>query len=279
MWFVYSLISGVFYTGSGLLTRYVLKNKKDAWAFSFYFSAIGTLVSLPFMLTNPKMATSWQPWLLMLLVGLLIVLQNFLNFTSSNYLEASLNGTVTKLRLAWIFILGILFLHETFSLNKILGTILILVASFIIIKKFSLPNKLKGIYLAIASTFAYATVILFYKFLFSSFNSFTLTFFIFLIPATLNLLFMPKSFSRIYKIFREDGKPVLIACALGAFANLAMNSALSIGEISKVPVIIESFLIITLVGEHLFLKEKQHLLTKIIAVALALTGALLIKLS
>lgn len=279
MWFIYSLISGAFYTGSGLLTRYVLKNKKDAWAFSFYFSAVGALVSLPFMLANFKIASSLQPWLLMTLVGLLIVLQNFLNFTSSNYLEASLSGTVTKLRLAWIFLLGTIFLHKAFSFSKLLGTILTLAASLIIIKKFSLPHKLKGIYLAIASTFAYAIVILLYKFLFSSFNSVSLTFFIFLIPTILNLFFMPKAFVRIHRIFCEDGKAVILACALGAFANLAMNQALSIGEITKVPVIIESFLIITLVGEHLFLKEKQHLKTKLIAVALALAGALLIKLN
>ncbi|MCX6816821.1 MAG: hypothetical protein NTZ93_03080 [Candidatus Beckwithbacteria bacterium] len=47
MWLIWALISGLFYTGDNLITRYILKGNKDAWAFSFYFSFIGALVSLP----------------------------------------------------------------------------------------------------------------------------------------------------------------------------------------------------------------------------------------
>jgi uncharacterized membrane protein len=58
-----------------------------------------------------------------------------------------------------------------------------------------------------------------------------------------------------------------------------MNYALSLGEASKTLVIIESFLVVTLIGEHLFLKERDSLSVKIIAVILATLGAVLIRLS
>lgn len=90
---------------------------------------------------------------------------------------------------------------------------------------------------------------------------------------------MPNSLKRITKMMQESKLSVILACALGAFANLTMNYALTLGEASKVLVIIEAFLIITLVGEHIFLKEKDHLITKIIAAIIVVAGAILIRLS
>ena len=90
---------------------------------------------------------------------------------------------------------------------------------------------------------------------------------------------MPHVFQRITKIVKEDGKLVFLACGLGALANLALNQGLSLNAASSVLVIIESFLVVTLVGEHIFLKEKEQVWVKVIAVLLATAGAILIRLS
>lgn len=279
MWFLFAILSGLFYTGQGLLTRYVLRDNKDAWAFSFYFSLVGALVSLPFMLSNLKIASSLPAWILIILVGFLIVAQNFLNFKSSNFIEASISGTISKFRLVWVFILEVIILHEVFSWNKLLGILFSVLAGVIIIRGIKKPKSTKGVLLALSATIIYAIVIMFYKILFKSFNSQSLTFLIFAIPALLNFLIMPQAKQRLVRLIKENGKTVLLACTLGAFANLAMNYSLSIGEATKTLVIIESFLIVALVGEHFFLKEKKHLLIKALAVVLAITGAIIIRLS
>lgn len=279
MWILFALLSGACYTAQGLITRHILRGNKDAWAFSFYFSAIGAIVSLPFMFYNMKVATSLNGWGLMLLVGLLIVVQNLLNFKSTNTLEASIQGSITKFRLVWVFIFGILLLNEEFSWFKLVGTVLTVLAGIIIMNKFRKPESFIGIIWAFLATIVYAVVIVFYKYLFFSFNTASLTFFIFLIPAIINVLIMPKSLVRIATMWKEHKIPVLWACGFGGLANLAMNQSLAIGEASKALVIIEAFLITTLIGEHIFLKERAHLLTKIAAVALATTGAILIRLS
>ncbi len=269
----------VFFTLQGLITRHVLRgNKKDAWAFSFYFSAVGALISLPFLLVNFKVAHTWPYWAVMVLVGLLIVLQNLLNFKSANYLPASVGGAMTKFRLVWVFILGVVILKEALTWQKTLGTALAVLAGIIILNKAKKIGSAEGLTLVFSSTIFYALVIILYKYLFQAFNSQSLTFFIFLFPMLLNLLIMPSAVKRIITLAKTDGKYVLIACALGGFANLAMNSALSIGEASRVLVIIEAFLIVTLVGEHLVLKEKEHLGIKLVAVILAVLGAILIRL-
>jgi len=278
MWLVFSLLSGTFYTIQGLITRRVLKGNKDAWAFSFYFSAVGAIISLPFFLANIRIATNYPFWLVMILVGILIVVQNLLNFKSANYLPASISGAVTKFRLVWVFVLGVIILREAYTWQKALGTAFAVLAGIIILNKASKLGSVKGFVLIFSSTVFYAIVIILYKYLFKAFNSQSLTFFIFLFPALINLFIMPNSIERVTKLAKNSGLPVFVACALGGFANLAMNYSLSIGEASRVLVIIESFLIITLVGEHLILKEKTNLFTKLLAVILAIIGAILIRL-
>jgi len=280
MWLLFALLSGLFYTGSNLITRHVLKkDKNDAWAFSFFFSAVGALVSLPFMLFQPKIGTQPQAWLILILIGFLIVSQNLLNFISSRYLVPSVSGSITKFRLVWVMLLSIIILHESSNSFKIIGTVLTLLSGLIIMKKLLKPKDIRGVLSAFGATIFYSTVIILYKFLFASFNSATLTFFIFFIPAIINLLLMPNSIRRVRALAQSQFKPVFLACALGGFANLAMNHSLSIGEASKVLVIIESFLVVTLIGEHFLLKEKENIVGKVIAVILATLGAILIRLS
>lgn len=279
MWLIWALLSGLFYTASGLITRYVLKGNKDSWAFSFYFSFIGALISLPFILNQYQGGKSWQIWVLTFLVGILIVGHNWLNFKSSNYLEASVGGAILKLRLAWVLIFSIIFFQESFSWYKLAGTSLAVFAGIIIIRGIKRPNSVKGTLLAFSSTVVYAAVIMFYKILFKEFNAVTLTFFIFLIPSVLNFIIMPKAIHRLEKIIRLNGKVVILACGLGGLANLAMNQGLSGAEATKVLVIIESFLVLALVGEHLWLKERTYLPVKIAAVIAATAGAILIRLS
>lgn len=279
MWLLFALISGALYTTQGLITRHILRGNKDSWAFSFYFSAIGAIVSLPFMLYKMKVATTVESWGLMVLAGLLIVAQNLLAFKSTNTLEPSVQGSITKFRLVWVFIFSLLFLHEGFSWLTLIGTLLTVSAGIIIMKKFRKPGSLSGVSWAFLATIVYGIIIILYKYLFSSFNTGSLTFFIFLIPAILNVCIMPKSLDRISNMWKEHKVNVFWACLFGGFANLAMNQALAIGNATKALVIIEAFLITTLIGEHVFLKERSNLWTKIIAVALATTGAILIRLS
>ncbi|MFA5828426.1 MAG: DMT family transporter [Candidatus Shapirobacteria bacterium] len=280
MWLFFALLSGLLYTGSNLITRHILKkDNNDAWAFSFFFSAVGTLVSLPFMLLQPRFGTQFQSWLIILVVGILIVIQNLLNFVSSKYISPSVGGSITKFRLVWVMLLGIIILHESSNLFKIMGTLLTVISGVIIMKKFLKPKDMRGVAYAFGATIFYATVIILYKFLFSSFNSQSLTFFIFFIPMVINLLIMPNSIKRIGTLAKGNFKMVFVGCALGGLANLAMNQGLSLGEASKVLVIIESFLVITLIGEHFLLNERENLVTKIIAVISATVGAILIRIS
>jgi drug/metabolite transporter (DMT)-like permease len=278
MWLLFTALSGALYTGEGLLQRFLLRSQKDAWAFSFFYSLVGTVVSLPFMLSAPRLPSSPSVWLLALAVGALIVVHNLLIFKASNHLEVSLVGSLAKLRLAWIFILGIVFLGSPFSWAKLFGTILTMLAGIVIIHRFKRPDSLTGVSFVLSATIFNAAIIILSKYLLGSFNAVSLTFFATFLPATiLNFILMPRAISRIKKLFRDDWRIVLLACGLGSLANLALNQALSLHDAASVVVISEVFLVLTLVGEHILLKEKEQLWVKIVSVLLAVGGAVLIQ--
>jgi drug/metabolite transporter (DMT)-like permease len=279
MWFFFAALTGTLYTAEMLLGRLLLRSQKDAWAFSFFYSLVGTVITLPFMFADLRVPNSSRVWLLAMLVGGLIVCHNLLLFKASSQLEASLVGALAKLRLAWIFVLGIIFLQTAFSWSRLAGTMLAMLAGIIIIHRFKRPRSIAGIALVLASTIFAALIIVITKYLLRSFSVASLTFFATFLPATiLNFALMPRAGTRITKLFRDDWRLVLLACSLGTFANLALNKALSLHDANSVVVISEVFLILVLVGEHTLLKEKEQLWTKVAGVALAVLGAILIQL-
>jgi len=277
MWFIFSALAGLLYTGEGLLQRYFLRKQKDAWAFSFFYSLVGTIVSFPFMLASPVLPTTIWPWLGALLVGLLIVGNNLLLFKAANHIEASISGALFKLKYVWIFLLSIVILGTAFEWTKLMGVILTISAGLIIMHTFKRPKDTTGISLVLLATLFNALIIIASKYLLDYFNAPSLTFFASFLPALLlNFMLMPRATSRIKGMFKADWKVVFGICAVGAAANLALNQALSLHDATSVIIISEVFLVLILAGEHLVLKEKEQLWVKLGSILLAVGGAVMI---
>lgn len=275
MWIVFTLIAGIFTTLQMLLSRQVLKEGKDAWAYSFWYSFTGAVVCLPFVLFTPTIPTTITPWLLVVLVGVIIVLHNILVFKSMNHLEASVGGALLKFRLVWVFVLGAVLFQETVSMFKIIGTLFTILAGFVVVQKFRQPEKRTAVYLVLGATVLNALIIILYKYLFLSFNVITMTFLVFFIPMIINVLIMPNAFERIKKILLTDRRLVLVSTAMGGFANLAINQGFLLGEVSRVTVVSEAFLIVMLFFEHRYFNERRYMKVKLLSVILAVIGALL----
>ena len=281
MWLIFSVLAGAFYTAESLLQRFHLRKQKDVWTFALFYCLIGSLVSLPFMLASPKVPSQPGFWLLSALVGLLIVGNNMLFFKATGLIEVSLLNSLLKLRLVWVFIFGLLFLSEPFSGEKLAGTLLAILAGWLIIHSFKRPESVKGITLVLVMTVVNAAIVILFKYLLSSgYNAVSLTFFADFLPATIfTFIFAPKAFSKIKTIFKDDWRVIFLACILGTLSNLALNTALSLNSVTSVLIINEVFLVLVLVGEHIVLKEKEQTWIKAVTVVLAIAGAVLIEIS
>lgn len=280
MWFIFSALAGLLYTSENLLQRHFLRQQKDAWAFSFFYSLVGTIVSFPFMVASPVVPGSIIPWVGALFVGLLIVGNNLLLFKAANHIEASLSGALFKLKFVWIFILGIVLLGDAFEWTRLGGVVLTIAAGLLIIHRFKRAESGAGISLVLAATLFNALLIIVSKYLLDYFNPASLTFFATFLPALLlNFILMPQAPRRIKSMFTNDWKVVFGICAVGAVANLALNLALSLNDVTSVMVVSEVFLVLVLAGEHILLKEKEQLWVKLMSILLAVAGAILIQLN
>jgi drug/metabolite transporter (DMT)-like permease len=162
----------------------------------------------------------------------------------------------------------------------LLGTILAVCAGWIILHSFKRPDSAKGISFVLIMSVANATIIVLFKYLLSSYNAASLTFFADFLPATIfTLILMPGAAARIKNLFKDDWRVVFLACALGALSNLALNAALSLHDAASVLVVNEAFLVLLLVGEHVYLKERERAWVKLTSVILATAGAILIDIS
>lgn len=280
MWLFYSVLAGALYTVESLLQRFHLRKQKDVWTFALFYCLIGSVVTFPFMLASPKVPSTFGLWALTALVGLLIVANNLLYFKATGLIEMSLINSLMKIRLVWIFLFGIIFLSDPFSWQKLLGTICAICAGWLILHNFKRPESTRGITLILAMTFVNAGIIILFKYLLSSFNAVSLTFFADFLPATVfTILLAPRAVARIKTIFKDDWRIIFLACSLGAFSNIALNVALSLHDAASVVVINEIFLVLVLVGEHIFLKEKEHVWIKVASVGLAIAGAIFIQIN
>lgn len=274
-----ALLSGTFYTTSALIQRHLLKNKtQDSWAYSFWFSLVGVVASLPFLMSDIRIKFEPKLFVLLIFAGLLVTIHNYLNISSYKFISPSLQGALNKTRLLWVFLLAIVFWKSDFGYTELVGVLLTLGSGFLISRSFREKLERRGILLALSAAIVYASVITMYPIFKRSLSSAGISFFVFLIPAIINLLIMPNSLKRIYKILKEQKWTLIAANLFGALGFITFNEAIYLGSATKVIVLTESFLIITLALEHLVLKDKKHLAIKLIAALLALGGAISIQL-
>ncbi len=279
MWLFFAIAAGILFTFSTLLNRRILKSGSDPWILSFYFSAIGSVITLPFMVGNFQAPNTWSLWLLMVLTACLVVFHNFLNYTALKHISASVHGTFYKFRLVWALLIGIVLTLESWQLLTVFGVALTVAAGVLLVWQKGERFSMTGIAFVLGSGVVNAVAFTLYKFLFDSFSVETLTFLTFFIPAVVNVLVIPRFGQRIKGFGSTMWLSVILACSFGAFANLAINTSINMGEVTSTLVIVEAFLILVLAGEHLFLKERAGMLKKTIAVLLAVIGAICILLN
>ena len=279
MWIFLSVLAGGLFTAESLAQRRLLKGNGDAWAFAFYYSLIGAVISLPVMLVDPELPQSPGEWLLAVLIGALIVGNNVLLFRATAQLEVSFVGTLLKLRLVWVFLLGILFVHDDFSWARLAGTAAVVLSGVLVAHGMRRRGSSSAIMLVLAATLFNAAIIVTSSYLLDSMNVASFTFFATFLPATiLNYVLMPDARQRVATMYAQHRQKVLFVCGFGALSNFALNGALATGDAGQVVVMSEAVLIFVAFGEHLILREKEYLGLKLVGIPLAVFGAVLIQL-
>jgi drug/metabolite transporter (DMT)-like permease len=275
MWFIYALIAGVFFAINSLMIRQHFRKNEDQWVFSFYFSFIIGLCFLPLLLTNFSLPTNINFWVLTLLICVTLLVGNLMSFTAAKTIGATTANVVGKLRLLWLIIVGIFLFNESMNLQKIIGMILILSASFLIIDYSKWKVSRKGVILIILTTVTSTIYAILLKKIIATTDIFHILFIGCMIQAALNALITPNFFQRAKNEFKNIKWLIMIG-VIGAIANFAIVKALSYDVLSGAYFVMDASLVILIFGEHFILKEKERLWWKASALILAIIGAILI---
>ncbi|MFI5265369.1 MAG: DMT family transporter [Candidatus Levyibacteriota bacterium] len=280
-WLLFALLSVFFFSLSSLIQRVLMKKEQnDAYVYSVVFQLLGALIIGIFAFSKgfimPPIAS------LPINFILLTVLYGFgtlCMFNAFKYLEAS-EVTMLGASRAVITILSAVFiLSEIFTFNNGVGTILILFAVVLITYEKKSFKLNKGTLYALGMALFFGLALTNDTYLIKFVDVFSFTTFGFLLPGLFLILIKPTIIPKL-KVFLNPkifGKMFLLDFIYAA-GSICFYYAIEQGaHASQAVPIMQSTVIVTVILAAIFLKERDHLLKKLIGAILITMGILLLK--
>lgn len=279
-WFFYALSSIVFFTTLNLLQRVLAVDSKNQRAMAVVFNLIaGLLATSIFVFTgsykNFTLPTNYSAWIALGVAAFMYAVFERGRFYAAKLLDASVFTIIGNVSVVVAFI-GALFLYsETLTINKLLGTLLVLSALILVSCKKRTKEKTsisaKGILVGIVVSTFLGLGWMLDKMGATYFNSNTYSILIWLIP--IPLIYFP--YIEIRKL-RDESKvgswKVFVLAGVNVVGYLLQLKALELQEATRVIPIVQTSSLFTVLFGILLLKERENILRKIIAGTIAFTG-------
>lgn len=284
-WFQLVLIYIVTNSVSKIIQKQALQDQNiDPAAFSAFFMFLVGVLTIPLLwVEKPSIASGQEVWLIVLISSIFYTFCMVLYYHALQGTEVSQVETLATTRSIWFIILGVLFFKEKLNLISFLGIALVFGGLIIIYwkkgsyKGFERPHLYTLIYAFLtAAAFGLDKIAL---------NSFSVVLYqviIYIIPAILTVMFIPKTFRKLGYFFkpRKAMLMILLCAVFQLVSTLALYAAYKYGgELSVVGPLAQTSTVLTLILGIVILKERWNLKRKVIGVIVTLAGVTLIKLS
>jgi len=258
-----------------------MKNDKShAAAYASVFQLLGGLIILIVALINgfvlPPISTYPVNFAIMIL---LYTGSTFFLFKALQTTEASIATIFGSTSSIWTIIIAILFLGESLNLNQFAGVILILLSIFLITitkNKFQINQ---GILYLLAYGMCTGLGVANDAFVLKHAEVFSYTALTWLLPAIARLIIQPKAICHMKPLLKPKYlvKMIILVC-FAATSSVTFYLAYKLGgPISILSPILSSAIILTVIFAALFIDERDKLIRKLIAGAIAVAGILLIR--
>lgn len=281
-WLLLTLVSALSISASRILQKFVLKNESsNPFAFSF---VIQLLVAVIYFVGAQVTGTFEVPDLSSVLpnivaMTLLYGVGNILIFKAFKLIEASEVTIILATSSIWTVISAMIMLGESVTPANFLGMILVL-SGVAVINFHSRQLKLqRGHLLALIASIFLGVGFTNDAYIISHYQSISSYLALaFVMPALVAILYMPKAIKHVPFFFKSPQLlPVLGAATLYALAGITIFSAFkSGGPASIISPISQTAIIFTIILSFIFLKERDHMLKKLIGTVCAFLGVLLL---
>lgn len=272
---IYLIVSVIFNQGYKIVT----KNMNSAGALTILIQIISSLcciLVMPFF--KFRFPNDYKVYIFLFLAIIFYTLNDRLGTTARSFIEASTYSILKQLSNVFMIIMGILFFKEPFVLNKIIGSLLIILSNILVFYKKENFKLNKYLIFGILANICLA-VALFIDVNYSS--EFNLAFYIlltFFIPCILIFIFEKIKIKEIVIEYKNSNKIILFLTSISwMFMMISKLKSYDLGSVTIVTPLLSLTVILNIIVSFLLLKEKSNLLRKIFAGILIIIGVILIK--
>lgn len=277
-WLILSIGAIAFFSCLNLLMRVLAVKSENPRAFSFMFNVFAGLFALIIILLQPVKISFDFPLVAIALVLAATFLYGIferLQFYARKHIDASTFVILFRITPVVTFITSIIFLGEEVTIPKLLGLIAIIAGSILVVyKKFSVKLD-KALLLTLICAVALGLGWTIDKRATEFFDPQLYTSLIWTLP--LIFIFAPYiSLKDLKNEFKISSWKIVLLAFLNVAGYYLQLKALSLADASTVIPLISATTIFTVIGGVVFLKERDHLLTKTAATILVIIGMLLL---
>lgn len=280
-WFVWILLSVVMTAGSNIFQRVLMRKKdNDPYGTTVIFQFATALLTGVFALWSGFVMPPVGHYFWNFLLGTILWGGgSLLLFYAYELLGASEITIISAFGSIITIVSSIIFLGETFTIQKTIGTVFILSSIWLIHRKKGAFVLGRGTLYALIASVCYGFAVTNDAFILRTYDAVSYTSVISLFPGLLLLAFRPKSV-RSFSRFRDKAflKNMTFLTVFYSAQAIAYYIALQQGgNASQIAPIYKSNIILTVLLAMAFLKERDNLLLKIGSAVLVTSGILLIR--
>ena len=278
IWWIYVVFYLILYVTYTQYYKIATKKCKSTSALTVllrFTSGIIILLAIP--LFNFKFPKSILSYVFLSLACAFFALSDRMYTASYKELEVSTYSILSQLSTAFIFVFGILFFKEPLIIKRIIGAILILLANVLVLykkrkftwNKYYLFNIIANLSFAIGMTLNVGVS-----------EQFNLAFYIAITlcsSAILIFIFERIKFKDIIGEYKEGNKKAIVVVSiLDGVTSLLILRAYQLESVTLIAPLASLKTIINVFVAHLFLKENNSFLKKIVAALIIIIGVTLI---
>lgn len=281
IWQLFLGVSVITYSISVLLQRILLKNdKSDPIAYSIIFQLLTGIIIGIYAIFHGFASPNLVPLIPnLILMTILYGAGNVFIFSALKMVDAS-EFTIVFASRALLSIIGaIIFLGENFSSQQILGTILIILSVGLVSWKKHKYSLSKGFILSALAAIFFGLAFVNDAFIINNFDVPSYLTFAFILPSLAVWMIYPRSTAKMRPLLEKGA--LLKLGLLGVFyavSSITIFLAYQAGKnAAQIAPLSQTATILTVVLSVIFLKERTHLLRKLLGAIISFIGVILIK--
>ena len=255
--------------------KYCATNGKSPWTTLILYHIGGALVLLPFLGVPSLAQLSQQQLLLLLTTGVLFALAAFLDILAMKHIDASSGEIFHTLTFIISVAAGFLMFHESCSLSKVIGTLIIAVGILYEARQ-SIFTTSHAFFYKMGSAALIATSMVITKQLTATTPSEVIILSGFIVPGALYMLIGWRTILEIPGVVRSSNGILLAVPILDALSYTFAIKALTIGEMSTTYMIFQTTISAVFVIEVILNGwQRETYLRRAVSAGLCMFGAIL----